>query len=199
MQQCGLTEVARRIIGHLSKGFQQRVGLADALVHEPKLVILDEPMQGLDPNQIRVVRHLVKDLGGRHTVLLSSHILPEVELTCTRVLILNRGQILADDTPANLLAASEAGGQVTAEIAAPAAELRACLEAQPDVEHADLVSVEGAFVRCTLAPRAGVDLREPLFRLAVERGWTVRELARSRPSLEDVFVRLTRADREEEL
>src|SRR5499426_2682252 len=88
MQQCGLTEVSRRIIGHLSKGYQQRVGLADALVHQPELIILDEPTIGLDPNQIRVVRQLIKDMTGHHTVLISSHILHEVDMTCTRVLIL---------------------------------------------------------------------------------------------------------------
>lgn len=197
-QQCGLTEVSRRIIGHLSKGYQQRVGLADALVHDPKLVILDEPTQGLDPNQIRVVRQLIKALGGKHTVLLSSHILPEVELTCNRVLILNRGQILADDTPERLLSQQDDARQVIAEIAAPAADLKSCWERQAEIEHFDLAPAEGEYVRCTLVPRAGVDLRPQVHRLTVERGWALRELARNRPSLEDIFVRLTRSDREEE-
>src|SRR3954467_12902032 len=102
MQQCALTDVSKRIIGHLSKGYQQRVGLADALVHEPELIILDEPTIGLDPNQIRSVRQLIKDLGGKHTLLISTHILPEVEMTCNRVLILHQGRILADDSPHNL-------------------------------------------------------------------------------------------------
>src|SRR5271170_161113 len=102
MEQCGLTDVQKRIIGQLSKGYRQRVGLADALVHEPELIILDEPTIGLDPNQIRSVRQLIKDLGRRHTVLLSSHILPEVEMTCNRVLIMRAGRILAADTPENL-------------------------------------------------------------------------------------------------
>src|SRR5438128_3185415 len=95
MQQCGLSEVRRTIIGHLSKGYRQRVGLADALVHEPELIILDEPTIGLDPNQIRSVRQLIKDLGKEHTVLISTHILPEAELTCSRVIILREGRILA--------------------------------------------------------------------------------------------------------
>src|SRR3954467_13517213 len=102
MEQCSLTDVSKRIIGQLSKGYRQRVGLADALVHEPELIILDEPTIGLDPNQIRSVRTLIKDLGGKHTLLISTHILPEVEMTCNRVLILHQGRILADDSPHNL-------------------------------------------------------------------------------------------------
>src|SRR5689334_2149019 len=114
MEQCGLTDVSKRIIGQLSKGYKQRVGLADALVHEPDLIILDEPTAGLDPNQIRSVRQLIKDLAGKHTVLLSTHILPEVEMTCNRVLILHEGRVLADDTPRNLEKLMSKGGRVVA-------------------------------------------------------------------------------------
>src|SRR5438094_7425845 len=114
MQQCGLTEVSRRIVAHLSKGYQQRVGLADALAHEPELIILDEPTIGLDPNQIRAVRQLIKGLSQKHTVLLSTHILPEVEMTCNRVLILHHGKILASDTTENLQRIMSDGGQVVA-------------------------------------------------------------------------------------
>src|SRR5438046_3076449 len=102
MQQCGLTEVRRKIIGHLSKGYRQRVGLADALVHEPELIILDEPTIGLDPHQVRSVRQLIKGLAAAHTVLISTHILPEAEMTCNRMLIMFDGRILAADTPENL-------------------------------------------------------------------------------------------------
>src|SRR5664279_3206525 len=102
MEQCGLTEVGRRIIGQLSKGYRQRVGLADALVHEPELIILDEPTIGLDPNQIRSVRQLIKSLATVHTVLISTHILPEAEMTCNRLVIMYEGRILAADTPENL-------------------------------------------------------------------------------------------------
>src|SRR5881296_3586886 len=101
-EQCGLSEVSRRIIGQLSKGYRQRVGLADALVHEPELIILDEPTIGLDPNQIRSVRQLIKGLANAHTVLISTHILPEAEMTCNRVVIMYEGKILAADTPENL-------------------------------------------------------------------------------------------------
>ena len=198
MQQCALTEVSHRIIGQLSKGYQQRVGLADALVHEPELVILDEPTLGLDPNQIRAVRQLVKDLAKNHTVLLSSHILPEVEMTCTRVLILNQGRILAADTPENLQKELSEVGQVVAEIAAPAEELHAAWEHHPDVVHHAIAAAEGNYLRCALTPRPGVDLRPAIFKLAVEKGWPLRELTRSRQTLEDIFVRVTLANKEEE-
>jgi ABC-2 type transport system ATP-binding protein len=197
MQQCGLTDVTKRIIGQLSKGYQQRVGLADALVHEPELIILDEPTIGLDPNQIRSVRQLIKDLAEHHTVLISTHILPEVEMTCNRVLILHQGRILAADTPDNLQNIMAEGGQVVAEIAAPWEELRACWEATPEVEDYDMAPSEGDYIRCGLNARPGVDLRPQVFSLVCERGWRLRELSRSRHSLEDIFVRVTRPNQEE--
>src|SRR5437667_9429242 len=147
MQQCGLTEVSRRIIGHLSKGYRQRVGLADALAHEPELIILDEPTIGLDPHQIRSVRQLIKDLARHHTVLLSSHILSEVEMTCNRVLIIHQGKILAADTTRNLQNIMSDGGQVIAEIAAPVAELRACWEQMGEIEYFDIAPSEGEYHR----------------------------------------------------
>ncbi|MBI5387280.1 MAG: ATP-binding cassette domain-containing protein [Verrucomicrobia bacterium] len=198
MQQCALTEVSHRIIAHLSKGYQQRVGLADALVHEPELILLDEPTQGLDPNQIRAVRQLVKDLGKSHTILLSSHILPEVEMTCTRVLILHHGRILAADTPENLQKDQDEAGQVVAEIAAPREELRLAWEHTPEIQRHDMAAAEGNYLRCTLTPRPGVDLRPHIHKLATERGWPLRELTRTRLTLEDIFVRVTHAGREEE-
>src|SRR3954470_475944 len=112
---CGLREVENKLILALSKGFRQRVGLADALLHEPDLLILDEPTIGLDPNQIRQVRELIKNLGKQHTILLSTHILPEVEMTCSRVIIIHRGRIEASDTPENLLGQIRQAGGVTVE------------------------------------------------------------------------------------
>ena len=197
MHQCSLTDVSRRIIGQLSKGYQQRVGLADALLHEPDLIILDEPTIGLDPNQIRAVRQLIKDLGRDHTVLLSTHILPEVEMTCTRVLILHGGRILAADSPENLQQLMSAGGQVVAEIAAPIEALRNCWEQVPEIEHIDLSPVEGDYIRCALTAQAGLDLRPKVFSLVQQHGWRLRELTRSKHSLEDIFVRVTRAEQEE--
>src|SRR5262245_32325796 len=198
MQQCGLAEVSRRIIGHLSKGYQQRVGLADALVHEPDLVILDEPTIGLDPNQIRAVRQLIKGLAQKHTVLLSTHILPEVEMTCHRVLILHQGKILAADTPQNLQKIMSDSGQVVAEIAAPLEDLRACWENSPEIAHYNVAPAEGDFFRCALTPRAGLDIREQISALAAQQGWRLRELSRRNHTLEDIFVRVTRPEREEE-
>ena len=198
MRQCGLLEVQRRLIGQLSKGFQQRVGLADALVHEPQLIILDEPTIGLDPNQIRSVRQLIKDLADRHTVLISSHILPEVEVTCNRVLILEKGRIVAADTPEQLQKRMAKGGQVVAEIAAPVRDLEESWEAAADVEDYDVSPIDGSFYRCALTAREGVDLRPQVFQLAKDHGWELRELTRSRHSLEDIFIAVTRRNAEED-
>ena len=198
MEQCSLTNVSRKIIGQLSKGYRQRVGLADSLVHEPELIILDEPTIGLDPKQIRSVRQLIKDLGRNHTVLISTHILPEVEMMCSRVLILHEGKILAADTPENLQKLMSGNGQVIAEIAAPQDELRTCWEEMGEVEYYDLVPVADGFIRCALTPRGGMDLRPHIFALARERGWILQELTRNRHSLEDIYLRVTRRDEEEE-
>src|SRR5882672_8004738 len=157
MEQCGLTDVSRRIIAHLSKGYRQRVGLADALVHEPELLILDEPTIGLDPNQIRSVRQLIKSLAGAHTVLISTHILPEAEMTCHRVFIMYAGKILAADTPENLLLTMAGNRQVIAEIAAPQAELTACWTQMSEIERFDVSAAAGDYFRCVLTPRNGQD------------------------------------------
>ena len=197
-EQCGLTEVSRRIIGQLSKGYRQRVGLADALVHEPELIILDEPTIGLDPNQIRSVRQLIKGLGSSHTVLISTHILPEAEMTCHRVVIMYEGKILAADTPENLQRLMSSNSQVVAEIAAPPAELQECWTQMAEVEQFDISASEGDYFRCALTPRDGLDLRARIFDVVRERGWSLRELTRSRHSLEDIYVRVTRPDEEDE-
>jgi ABC-2 type transport system ATP-binding protein len=196
--QCGLADVTRRIIGQLSKGYRQRVGLADALVHEPELIILDEPTIGLDPSQIRSVRQLIKQLGTRHTVLISSHILPEVELTCNRVLIMREGRILAADSPENLQRAIGKNGQVIAEIAAPLEELKTCWAQMPEIMHYNIAAADGEYHRCALTPADGDDLRPMIFSLATQRGWKLRELSRLRHSLEDIYIRLTRPESEEE-
>ena len=198
MEQCGLADVGRRVIGQLSKGYRQRVGLADALVHEPELIILDEPTIGLDPHQIRAVRALIKSLGGKHTVLISTHILPEVEMMCGRVLIMFDGRVLASDTPENLQRRMAGGSQVIAEIAAPAAALRAAFEALPAVEQFDVSASDGEFFRCALTPREGADPRPAIAALACEKGWQLRELTRSRHSLEDIYVQVTKPTTEDQ-
>lgn len=199
LQQCSLTDVSKRIIGQLSKGYRQRVGLADAIVHEPDLIILDEPTIGLDPHQIRLVRQLIKSLAGSHTVLISSHILPEVEMTCSRVMIMLNGKILASDTPDNLQRLMAGKGQIIAEIAAPAADLKVEFAQMAEVEHFDVAAAEGDFQRCALLARDGMDLRPQIFALVQERGWPLRELTRNRHSLEDIYVRVTRPNEEEEV
>lgn len=198
MEQCGLTDVSRRIIGQLSKGYRQRVGLADALVHEPDLIILDEPTIGLDPNQIRSVRKLIKSLATTHTVLISTHILPEVEMTCNRVLIMFAGKILAADTPENLQGLMSGNGQVLAEIAAPLDQLCDCWAQMAEIQHYDVSPADGEFFRCALTPRNGIDLRPHIFAIVRERGWYLRELTRSRHSLEDIYVKVTHPTEEEE-
>ena len=190
---CGLKEVEKKIIGALSKGYRQRVGLADALVHEPDLLILDEPTSGLDPNQIRQVRDLIKNLGKQHTILLSTHILPEVEMTCSRVIIINRGRIEACDTPENLLSRIRTAGGVTVEAKVGhddgAEELRKIAGIR-DVT----VSTDGDWQVFALRVEANTDVREEVFRLASDRRWTLRELSLRRATLEDVFVEITHPD-----
>jgi ABC-2 type transport system ATP-binding protein len=198
LAQCSLTEVSQRIIGQLSKGYKQRVGLADALVHEPELIILDEPTIGLDPHQIRSVRQLIKSLAGSHTVLISTHILSEAEMMCNRMMIMLGGRILASDTPDNLQQLMASRGQVIAEIAAPAAELSACWAEMGSVEAFDVSPAEGFFHKSVLTPRDGCDLRPEIFLLAQERGWMMRELTRSRNSLEDIYMQVTKPKEEEE-
>jgi len=198
MEQCGLTDVGRRIIGQLSKGYKQRVGLADALVHEPDLIILDEPTIGLDPNQIRSVRQLIKSLAEKHTVLISTHILPEAEMMCSRMLIMYDGKILAADTPENLQKLMQGSSQIVAEIDAPADELRDVWAQMPGIEQFDVSAAGDNFQRCSLTPRDGYDLRPAIFMLARERGWVLRELTRSRHSLEDIYVQVTKPSEEEE-
>ena len=198
MEQCGLTDVHHRVIGQLSKGYRQRVGLADALVHDPELIILDEPTIGLDPHQIRAVRALIKSLGGKHTVLISTHVLPEVEMMCGRVLIMFNGRVLASDTPDNLQRRMAGGSQVIAEIAAPLETLNALWESLPEVEQFDVSAADGDFFRCALTPRDGIDLRPMIAALVLQHGWALRELTRSRHSLEDIYVQVTKPRTEEQ-
>ncbi len=192
MEQCGLKDAGRRVIGQLSQGYKQRVGLADALVHEPEVIILDEPTIGRDPHQIRSVRALIKSLAGKHTVLISTHILPEVEMMCSRVLIMLGGRVLASDTPENLQRRMAGGSQVIAEIAAPEAALRAACDGLPGVEQFDVSLPEGNFFRCALTAKDGQDLRPEISALAMKNGWPLRELTRSRHSLEDIYVQVTK-------
>lgn len=193
MELCSLREVEKRIIGTLSKGFRQRVGLADALVHDPDLLILDEPTIGLDPNQIRQVRELVKNLGKHHTILLSTHILPEVEMTCSRVIIIHNGRIEASDTPHNLLTQLRTAGGIRLEARTGGDNGVEQLSKIAGVKDVAVETVDD-WSRFLLRVEANSDLREEIFRLAVERQWTVRELSGRNATLEDVFVEMTQTD-----
>ena len=194
MEQLSLTDVQHRMIGALSKGYRQRVGLADALVHEPELLILDEPTIGLDPHQIRTVRQHIKELGRDHTVLISSHILPEVEVTCTQLLIFQEGNILAADTPRGLEQRLGGRQRITVELNAPMEALNKAWEEMAEIEHHRILPAEGNFYRSALTPRDGEDLRPRISALAHARGWPLRELTRERHTLEDIFVHITRVE-----
>lgn len=190
---CGLKEVEKKLIGALSKGYRQRVGLADALVHEPDLLILDEPTSGLDPNQIRQVRDLIRNLGQQHTILLSTHILPEVEMTCSRVIIINKGRIEACDTPENLLSQIRTSGGVLLEAKVGADDGASELKKITGVRDVT-TSGDGDWKTFSLRVESGADVREEIFRLATARHWMLRELSQRKATLEDVFVEITHPD-----
>jgi len=190
---CGLREVEKKMIGTLSKGYRQRVGLADALLAEPDLLILDEPTIGLDPNQIRQVRELIKNLGRQHTILLSTHILPEVEMTCTRVIIIHQGKIEACDTPENLLGQIRRAGGVVVEAKTGNDSGAEELEKISGVREVTTQN-DGDWKIFSLRVESGVDVRPEIFKLAAARRWTLRELTQRRATLEDVFVELTQPD-----
>ena len=190
---CGLKDVEKKLIATLSKGYRQRVGLADALLHEPDLLILDEPTIGLDPNQIRQVRELIKNLGKQHTILLSTHILPEVEMTCSRVTIVHNGRIEACDTPENLLGRIRRAGGVVLE--AKTGKDNGVEELKKISGVRDVTSeTEGDWEIFSLRVESGVDVREEIFQLTAARRWSVRELSQRRATLEDVFVEITHPD-----
>ncbi len=192
LELCSLRDRERSIIGSLSKGYRQRVGLADALVHDPEVLILDEPTIGLDPNQIRLVRELIKNLGGKRTVLISTHILPEVEIMCSRVIVIHKGEIRASDTAENLLKNHRAAGHMRLE-AKGAANGRELLGKIPGVKDVT-EEKDGEYSIFQLKLDANADPCEETLRLANDRHWQVRELTRRRPTLEDVFVELTHSD-----
>ncbi|MFT4175641.1 MAG: ABC transporter ATP-binding protein [Luteolibacter sp.] len=194
IETCGLSHVRRKMIKTLSKGYRQRVGLADALVHDPELLILDEPTNGLDPNQIRQIRELIRRLAETHTVLISTHILSEVEMICNRVIIIDGGKIKASDTPENLVRQMRAAGRVQVEILADpetAAEAFSNLPAVKKVAHEPM---EEGWQKLTVWAESGTDSREKIHQICTKNDWPVRSLFRHIPTLEDVFVELTRRD-----
>jgi ABC-2 type transport system ATP-binding protein len=194
MDRCWLNSVAKKTIGHLSKGFRQRVGLADALLHNPPVLILDEPTVGLDPTQIRESRKLIKDLAGEHTVMLSTHILPEVEAVCTRVIVIASGKIVAQGTPDELRNSRKTSARVLVECRAPAKELEAVLgrvSGVRDVEIRSNGAADGAYVIAALRPKEGYDVREEAARTVIQHGWPLREVRLEHATLEEFFVQVT--------
>ena len=191
---CGLESVKKKMIGVLSKGYRQRVGLADALVHSPDLLILDEPTNGLDPNQIRQIRELIRQLAEKHTVLLSTHILSEVEATCSRVIIIDGGKIKAQDTPRKLVERMRAAGKVQLEVQGDYQAVSGAISRLEGVKRVTGEDQGEGWTRFDILTDSGTDVRERLHELAAQYGWPLRSLSRKEATLEDVFVELTRKD-----
>ena len=186
-ERCGLSQVLDRPIGHLSRGYRQRIGIAQALIHEPDILILDEPTVGLDPNQIMAIRNLIREIGHEKTVILSTHILREVEAVCDRVLIIHQGRIVADDLPERL----RRGNTVAALISGPREEMQAALSALPHVARVDIKALEAPLCQVKVATDGNEAVPAELFKLAAQKDWVMSELYREDASLEDVFQQLT--------
>ncbi len=192
---CGLEKVRHKDIGELSKGYRQRVGLAQAMIHSPEVLILDEPTSGLDPNQIVEIRNLIKQLGRAKTVILSTHILSEVQATCDRVLIINEGKIVADGTPEKLQQDFQGAESLTLELmtgaSSPLEQVSPKLRTLNGVGSVELLGQKNGTSRFMLHVAKGTDVREAAFRLAVAEGWVILEMHRKTTSLEEVFHKLT--------
>ena len=191
MEMTGTAHVHNTVIGHLSKGYKQRVGLAQALVHDPAVLILDEPTVGLDPKQIIEIREVIKGLGGDHTVILSTHILPEVNLTCERVVIINNGRIVGEGTPESLTAQLKDGEVLRAEVTGPEEQVKSTISGvsgvlEVSVEQAPDVG-DAAYI---ISTTPGQDVRDELSRQLVNGGFGLRELRSLEMTLEDIFLRL---------
>jgi ABC-2 type transport system ATP-binding protein len=195
LEKTNITDKRDELIKRLSRGYKQRVGLAQALVHDPDVIILDEPTVGLDPKQIIEVRHLIKNLAGNHTIVLSTHILPEVSMTCDRVVIINKGKIAAVDTPQNLTSQLKGGQRIRVEVQASEQPLREVLAQIPGASH---VQIEAApltrHVLATIEAAEGKDIRSAIAARIVEKGWPLFELKGVSLSLEDIFLELTTDD-----
>jgi ABC-2 type transport system ATP-binding protein len=197
VERCWLGAVRKRIIGHLSKGYRQRVGLADALLHNPGVLILDEPTVGLDPTQIRETRKLIKDLGGDHTVLLSTHILPEVEAVCDRAIVIAGGKVVAQGTPDELRTSRRMAARVLVECKGPAKDVENALSRVSGVsrvemlEHTEGGGTNGKYVTAAIRPKESYDVREEVARTVIQNGWPLREIRLEHATLEEFFVQVT--------
>ena len=194
MERTRIADVAQRHCGKLSKGYRQRVGLAQALLHNPEVLILDEPTAGLDPKQIIETRQLIKQLGGDHTVILSTHILPEVSQTCHRVVIINKGRVVAVDSPDNLTARLRGTETMFLQVDASGADATEALRIVPGVTQVRVAENRGTVTSLEVESETGRDVRRALAAAVVGKGWGLLELRPMRLSLEDVFLHLTTAD-----
>jgi ABC-2 type transport system ATP-binding protein len=194
IDRCLLADVQNQIIGTLSKGYRQRVGLATAILHKPSVLVLDEPTVGLDPKQIIAIRDLIRELGRERTLLLSTHILPEVELLCDRVIIIDRGRIVAEGTPQTLRDSWQGNPALRAVVEGDPAGVEAALAALPGVVATAKKGTDDGGTAYLVEHQRGQDLRSAVFGTAVAQGWVLLELARERATLEDIFVRLTTRD-----
>lgn len=190
IERCGLDREKHKNINELSKGYRQRVGLAQAMIHDPEILILDEPTTGLDPNQIVEIRKLIKDLGKEKTVILSSHILSEVEATCDRILIINRGRIVADGTSATLRSQSEGQELLKIHIEASAEEVEKAVRGLASVEKVTAIDGKEGWFNVQSKPDASS--RKEIFDLCVKNKWYLMEMSGLETRLEDVFQKLTK-------
>ena len=193
----GITDVQKQIIGTLSKGYKQRVGLADTLIHDPKILILDEPTIGLDPNQIRQIRGVIKGLGQKHTVLLSTHILPEVEMVCDRIMIINKGKIVAMDTPSNLMKQLKTGSNLVLEIRGDGEKIKNSLSKVDAVQSVTYEKKDDAN-EFYIDGTGDKDIREDVFNCIVRDNYTLREMKKQTISLEEIFHQITTKETEGE-
>ena len=192
LEKTNISDKRNELIKRLSRGYKQRVGLAQAVVHDPDVIILDEPTVGLDPKQIIEVRHLIKNLRGSHTIILSTHILPEVSMTCDRVVIINRGRIAAVDTPENLTMQLKGGERVRLEVQAPEKPLLELVRQIPGVQNATIESLgSSGRLAVTVEAATGKDVRSQLAAKIVGQGYALYELRGVNLSLEEIFLQLT--------
>ena len=190
MERFGLKEVEGKVIGHLSRGYRQRVGFADTLTHDPEVLILDEPTVGLDPNQIQQVRKLIRDLAEKRTVVISTHILQEVEAVCDRVIIIDNGRIVLQDTLENLRRGLTTTRRIRAEIRSTGGGVANSLGSVTGVARVEDAGGD-EFITYLLEAEQGADPREAVYRLAVEKGWILRELRMEARTLEEIFMEIT--------
>ncbi|MBI2568449.1 MAG: ABC transporter ATP-binding protein [Candidatus Schekmanbacteria bacterium] len=203
MERVAIGDVRKRLIGHLSKGYRQRVGIAQALLHNPPVLILDEPTSGLDPRQIIETRELIKSLRGDHTVILSTHILPEVSQVCDEVVIINNGRVVAEDSPEHLNQRLRGTQQITVEVRGPGTEVAHQVAELPNVSAVSEIArgkeIADGICRLSVESAQGHDVRESVAASIVGSGWGLREISTKAMSLEEIYLQLTTDEAAEDM